>query len=228
MNKKLVLSLWLTAFVPFAHAQEAAMPAAAPTAAPAATTTPPVTPEIAGAPATEAAPAEETAAVEEVASAVTGGVITFQGEITAPTCVVNGGKGGENFEVFLPKVASSELREAGKTAGDTKFNITLSNCGYLGGKVRANFQEGNSVDVRTGRLNLQTVEEGTAAENVQVELANEGGDAISITGEDQTTAYFPIDDNGAASMAYVARYYSTGKVKAGLVRSQVTYVLQYD
>lgn len=223
MNKKLVLSLLLTAIsVPFANAQEAA-----PVAAPTATVAPPAAPEVSAAPTAEPAVAESK--TEEVASAaVSGGVITFQGEITAPTCVVNGGKGGENFEVFLPKVASSELREAGKTAGDTKFNITLSNCGYLGGKVRANFQEGNTVDVRTGRLTLQSVEEGAAAENVQVELANEGGDPISITGDEQKTAYFPIDDNGGANMAYVARYYSTGKAKAGLVRSQVTYVLQYD
>lgn len=223
MNKKLVLSLLLTAIsVPFANAQEAA-----PVAAPAATVAPPVAaPEASAAP--TAAPAAAEPKTEEVASAVTGGVITFQGEITAPTCVVNGGKGGENFEVFLPKVASSDLREAGKTAGDTKFNITLSNCGYLGGKVRANFQEGNTVDVRTGRLTLQSVENGAAAENVQVELANESGDPISITGDDQKTAYFPIDDNGGANMSYVARYYSVGKAKAGLVRSQVTYVLQYD
>lgn len=198
--------------VPFSHAQEA--PAQ------------PATPEVTANPAQEVSEAD--AAPENATNAVSGGVITFQGEITAPTCVVNGGKGGENFEVFLPKVASSELNETGKTAGDTKFNITLSNCGYLGGKVRANFQEGNSVDVRTGRLTLQAVEEGNAAENVQVELANDSGEAISITGDDQKTAYFPIDDNGASSMAYVARYYSTGKAKAGLVRSQVTYVLQYD
>lgn len=201
LNNKFLLSFLLTATaVPFAYAQ--------------------TVPD-----ADQGVPAKVT----EVSNPETsGGVITFLGEITAPTCVVNGGNGGENFEVTLPKVASSDLRELGKTAGATKFNIALSNCGYIGGKVRANFQEGGNVDVRTGRLVLQDVDGGSAAKNVQVELANESGEAINISGSDQTTAYFPIDDNGSSNLSYVARYYATGRSEAGLVRSQVTYVLQYD
>lgn len=222
MKSKIVGSVLVATMmgVPFyANAQTA--PAAAP-AAPA-----PAAP----APKPEAAPAapanndaDDVRPEEKIA---TGGTITFNGEITSPTCVINGGNGGENFAVDLPKVSTADLREAGKTAGDTKFSVTLSGCGYTGGKVRTHFQEGATVDARTGRLKLQDTEGAASAGNVQVELANVEGTAIGI-GEDQSTAYFPIDDAGTAKMDYVARYYATGKSKPGMVRSQVTYVLQYE
>jgi major type 1 subunit fimbrin (pilin) len=170
------------------------------------------------------ADAAKPAVADKVA---TGGTITFKGEITSPTCVINGGNGGENFSVDLPKVSTADLRDTGKTAGETKFNVSLSGCGYTGGKVRTHFQEGASVDARTGRLKLQDTDGANSAANVQVELANADGKAINI-GDDQSTSYFPIDDTGAAKMDYVARYYATGKAKAGMVRSQVTYVLQYE
>jgi major type 1 subunit fimbrin (pilin) len=155
------------------------------------------------------------------------GTITFSGEITSPTCIVNSGMNGENFDVEMPKVSTADLRSAGQIAGDTKFSIGLSSCGYAGGKVRAYFQNGATVDARTGRLKLQEHGNGVSASNVQVELANADGAPISV-GEDQTTAYFPIDDAGSAKMDYVARYYATGKTRAGTVHSQVTYVLQYE
>jgi major type 1 subunit fimbrin (pilin) len=230
LKKKLIWTLLLVvaAGVPLSsHAQVAPVAPTAPAKpAPATPVAKPATP--AAAPVNEDAPAPEAnpdvAQEEKIA---TGGTITFKGEITSPTCIINGGNGGENFEVDLPKVSTADLREAGKTAGDTKFNVSLSGCGYTGGKVRTYFQDGATVDARSGRLKLQDTEGGTSAANVQVELANAEGTAISV-GEDQSTAYFPIDEAGAANMEYVARYHATGKSKAGMVRSQVTYVLQYE
>lgn len=216
LQKKFLWAVLLVAVVgvPFSsHAQVAPEGAEAPAAA-----------EAAPAAGEAVADAADALAEEKIA---TGGTITFKGEITSPTCIINGGNGGENFEVGMPKVSTAALREAGNTAGDTKFNVTLSGCGYTGGKVRAHFEEGATVDVRTGRLKLQEGDDDASAANVQVELGNADGTAISV-GEDQATAYFPIDDAGAANLEYVARYYATGKSKAGMVRSQVTYVLQYE
>lgn len=175
----------------------------------------------------EAPAAPEAPPVEEAMPAA-GGTITFAGEITSPTCLINGGNGGENFEVALPKVAANALRETGAVAGNTTFNINLSNCGYTGGKVRAAFQEGGQVDPRSGRLNLQNVEGADVAKNVQIELANAEDDKGIVIGEEQATNYFPISEEGSATLNYVARYYATGRAAAGQVRSQVTYVLQYE
>jgi len=162
---------------------------------------------------------------EEIA---TGGTIRFTGMVTSPTCVINGGNGAESFNVDLPVVTSSQFASTGKTAGDTVFKISLSGCGDAGTRVRANFQKGVMVDSASGRLNIDR-SANNAAGNIQIELASRNNDAPVIVGTDQqTTSYFPIDKNGNADLVYVARYYATGKIKAGRVNTQVTYVLQYQ
>lgn len=158
----------------------------------------------------------------------TGGAIRFTGMVTSPTCVINGGNGAENFNVDLPVVMSSQFASTGKTAGDTVFKISLSGCGGAGTRVRANFQQGMMVDSASGRLNIDRTAN-NAAGNIQVELASRDSDVPVIVGTDQqSTSYFPIDKNGNADLVYVARYYATGKIKAGRVNTQVTYVLQYQ
>ncbi len=161
-------------------------------------------------------------------AAVSGGVIRFNGMVSSPTCVINGGNGGENFVVNLPTVSTGHFTAAGKTAGDTEFKISLTGCGAPGTKVRVNFQSGIMVDGSSGRLNVNDGN-ANAAQNVQIELAGRDNNAPVVIGSDQKAArYFPVDENGHVEMVYVARYYATGKVAPGHVNSHVTYVLQYQ
>lgn len=167
----------------------------------------------------DAAPAER--------DVVSGGMIRFTGMISSPTCVINGGNGGENFVVNLPTVPANRFGAKGKTAGETRFNITLSGCGEPGTRIRANFQKGVMVDTSNGRLNIDASNT-RAAKNIQIELASSNDAPVVIGVDQQTTSYFPVDKNGNVEMVYLARYYATGKVTPGHVTSQVTYVLEYQ
>lgn len=158
---------------------------------------------------------------------VAGGVVRFHGVIASPTCVINGGNGGEHFMVNLPTVSASHFAARGATAGQTRFTITLSGCGGAGTHVRANFHKDAMVDAASGRL-LVNQHDAHAAKNIQVELAGADGAPVVIGGSQQATGYFPIDRHGNAELVYLVRYYATGKVTPGQVDSQVTYVLEYQ
>ncbi|HDR9585873.1 TPA: type 1 fimbrial protein [Burkholderia stabilis] len=57
------------------------------------------------------------------------GTITFTGAVTAQTFTINGnGTGSKDFTVALPSVSTSALPAAGRVAGQTPFNITLTKC----------------------------------------------------------------------------------------------------
>ncbi|MGG4686905.1 fimbrial protein [Providencia stuartii] len=147
------------------------------------------------------------------------GTITFNGEITATTCDVTTGNGGD-FTVTLPTVSTTALSSAGATAGNTSFTIELANCSVSGVDVAANFESLTSGDAVTGNL-IPT----TAPANVQIGLADQAGNAAKVNGVPAGSQ--PIV-NGAATLAYQAFYYAKDVVTApGAVTAQVNYTLTY-
>ncbi len=158
------------------------------------------------------------------------GTITFNGNITAQTCTINGngnGPGVTNFTVQLPTVSAATLNSAG-VAGQTAFNIALTNCTPDSGNVHTFFEAGPTTDASTGNLILDA---GGAAQNVQIRLLN-GGTAntpikAGFTNAAQNSNSVPLT-NGAATLWYYAQYYATGVATAGTANSSVMYSIAYE
>lgn len=164
------------------------------------------------------------------------GSVTFNGKVVNQTCTVITGK--QNQTVTLPTVQLSSLNATGTTAGETPFTISLTNCNTkkTSGvtQVKAFFLP-NATDVDENTHNLINKANGSAANNVQIQLLNKNLTVIKV-GEnvtDQNVNGTDIDDTGkndgtvTAELKYFARYYATNAVTAGEVTSKVEYNIVY-
>ncbi|WP_432261182.1 fimbrial protein [Cupriavidus sp. TMH.W2] len=156
------------------------------------------------------------------------GQITFKGQITAQTCTINGnGTGGKNFTVTLPTVSASTLANAGDTAGQTGFQIALTNCTPNTGNVHTFFEAGPTTDTTTGNL----IVDAGGATNVQIRLLNGGANPAPIkagfTDASQGSNSVAIT-GGSATLPYYAQYYATGAATAGAANSTVMYSIAYQ
>ena len=166
-----------------------------------------------------------TALVSQFASANGDGTITFNGNITAQTCTINGnGSGAKDFLVTLPPVSVTTLANAGQTAGRTRFTIALTNCTPDSGNAHTYFEPGITTDAATGYLKLDA----GGATNVQIGLLN--GDLTEIKAgfpdSAQNSKPAPISA-GSATLPYFAQYVSTGTATAGAANSSVMYTIIY-
>ncbi|PZX34075.1 major type 1 subunit fimbrin (pilin) [Cupriavidus phytorum] len=156
------------------------------------------------------------------------GTITFNGNITAQTCKINGnGTNSNNFQVQLPTVSTSILKSLGDVAGQTPFNISLTECTPDTGNVHTFFEAGPTTDATTGNL----IVEAGGAQNVQIRLLN-GGTAntpikAGYTDQAQNSNAVALT-NGAATLSYYAQYYATGQATAGAANSSVMYSIAYE
>lgn len=154
-------------------------------------------------------------------NAASDGTIDFSGNIASQTCTVK--VNGSDAPVVLPTVASSLLKTAGQTAGDTRFTIDLSNCSTQTGDVFAYFEQGTGVNA-DGRLSNT----GTAT-NVDLQLLDSGNNALNVGSTDQMTAPLKAKlSSGAATLTYIAQYYATAAATSGTVNSRVTYSISYN
>ncbi|MDH0303431.1 MULTISPECIES: fimbrial protein [unclassified Pseudomonas] len=150
------------------------------------------------------------------------GLISFNGSVAGPTCVINGGN--NDLLVNLPQVSTYDLRQAGQTAGEQSFSLVLSQCSHVG-QVSTYFEPGPTVNPE-GRL---TVDGGSgAAGNVDVQLLNSARAPMNLAGARGNQNSQRIDIvNGNAILNYTARYFSLGSTTPGLVSTNVRYSLEY-
>jgi major type 1 subunit fimbrin (pilin) len=148
------------------------------------------------------------------------GTITFTGQIVATTCVINAGT--SNFSVTLPTVSTGAF--TANVAGATPFQIALTGCTGTGTSVHAYF-EGPGVNV-SGRL----ANTGSAT-GVEVQLLDNNTGSAQVINAAQGDGFQNSQSvslqSGAATLNYVARYYSTAPA-AGSVQSQVAYTIVYN
>ncbi|AQV98722.1 fimbrial protein [Cupriavidus necator] len=158
------------------------------------------------------------------------GTITFNGMIIAQTCTINGnGSGSKDFTVTLPAVSASTLGTAGNTAGQTPFQIALTNCTPNTGNVHTFFEAGPTTDTTTGNLIL-AAGAGNAT-NVQIRLLNGGAGNTPIKAgfadASQNSSSVAIT-SGSATLPYYAQYYATGAATAGIATTTVMYSVAYQ
>jgi len=178
-----------------------------------------------------------TGVTAQAASTDSSGTITFNGELTATTCKVNvNGSGNSDGDVTLPTLETSTMPAQAATAGDTHFNMALTECKLANDmtEVSAFFQYGSTVNTN-GRLTNQST--ATEKSNVTLELLDANSTTLNViaVGDDSQKANasykeVTLDANGvgSASLDYVVRYYAEdAAATAGKVSSSVVYALQY-
>lgn len=152
------------------------------------------------------------------------GAINSDGSIKGDTCTIAvNGIQAPAATVTLQTLPKNMLDAAGKTAGQTPFKISLTECTSKN-SVAAFFKQDGFVDDTTGLLNNT----GTAA-NVHLWLVDaNNGNAIRAGDDIQKTASthyaMPL---GAAELLYAVRYYAIGVAGGGTVRGSITYELHY-
>jgi major type 1 subunit fimbrin (pilin) len=154
----------------------------------------------------------------------TTGNISFNGALTADTCIVTNGTAG-NITVTLPTLPAATLGTSGTTAGATPFQIVLTGCPTLI-PVRSLFSAG-SAGITTDRLNNTG-----SATKVQIQLLNSASTVMTLS---QTTAAtqgdLPVvtDATGAATLKYTAQYVANGgSSTAGSVTSNAVYTIVFN
>jgi major type 1 subunit fimbrin (pilin) len=157
------------------------------------------------------------------------GTITINGRVTATTCVINGGGGG-NETVTLPDTTVTPLGASGDTTGDTSFSIALTDCPGADTSV-ITYWSGSNINGTDGHLNNLG-----SAGNVEVQLLD-GDDSTALDlsqssgNQGVTSVSIPATGNpnaGAATLTYYARYYATGAASPGTVNTSVDYTLVYN
>ena len=154
------------------------------------------------------------------------GTIEFTGMVTALTCTINGGSGGENFTVPLPPVSTSSLAAVGSSAGRTPFAITLTDCTPDNGQVATFFEPGATVDPNTNQLMVDA----GGATNVQLRLLNSDYSKILAGAAMGTQNSVPVSiDGGNATLNYFVEYAQEGASGAtpGAANSRIQYTLVY-
>ncbi|MBJ9965612.1 MULTISPECIES: fimbrial protein [Pseudomonadota] len=172
------------------------------------------------------------------------GTITFNGKISAASCVIDGtsGASGTNgaITVAMGTVSTQALQAANSTAGQTPFALKLSGANCTNGQTAAMWVETAStaaLDTTTNNLKNQAV----GGSNVQVQLLNGntnqqiklGQPAVVTTGATVLSNNQPAATiaGNTATLKYIAQYVNTGaagSVTAGNVQTALTYSMQYN
>ncbi len=156
------------------------------------------------------------------------GKIDFNGELKAETCkvAVNGASGANGTTVTLPTISTASLTTAGQVAGQTGFNIELSDCSAAIKTAAAFFESGGSVDPASG--NLKNVS--GSATKVQLQLVDAtNGQAIKAGNTAQVTSTSRVDvANTSAILPYAVQYFAQAATTPGTVVSSVTYSINYQ
>lgn len=160
------------------------------------------------------------------AFAASDNTITFKGEVTDQTCNVTVNGNSASPLVLLPTVAANTLKTAAATAGQTTFDISVTDCPaalegksisthFAGNNVSSNGNLGNIADAPAKNVELQILDTANAVINLSSEYTADG-DLSLEEGEDQSTA------------TYSAQYYATAAATAGEVEGTMQYAVIYD
>lgn len=165
----------------------------------------------------------------QVAVATNAGTVTITGEVIQTTCQIK--SGDENKTVTLPKVPTTALSSAGDTAGTTPFTLTITKCSAGDSVEQAGISwDVNSTNVNTNTGNLTNIATGgTPAENVEVQLLEADGSAITIGGTNDIdyTALKKTAETDETVFKFFAQYHATAQSTAGEVKAIAPFSVVY-
>ena len=158
------------------------------------------------------------------------GTINITGNVIAQSCLVDGNAAGtsDTKTVTLSNVLTSDFGSSiGSVAAPTQFSIAITGCNAALSTVQA-FFTGGDIDTTSGNL----LNKAASGSNVEVQLLNASGTAISLKGANATAQNSQSANlvNGAATLNYTAQYITsvTGVPTAGGVTTAVNFTLIYQ
>lgn len=162
------------------------------------------------------------------------GQVTFNGELTASTCLI--ASGDEDKTVTLPTISTSAFSAMGDVAGSKMFTIGVTGCASDISRVAAHWETSNMNPATGNARNLSTGDASAtppkaAAANVDVQLLDADGTTAVRLGS--TGAMVPVTGTGAARgvvLNYGGQYYANSNTMptAGLVRAVARFTLAYN
>jgi major type 1 subunit fimbrin (pilin) len=164
------------------------------------------------------------------------GTITFQGNVTASTCVVAGAaQTGQTHSraatIMLPTLPASAFDGGTNVTGTTNFDILLTGCQATASQqnVRTLFTTPNTIT--NGVIVAGAIGSDTAASNVGIILQTEAGTTIDVNGgANQDPGVALPSATGDVSMKYQVSYsvVEVGQpVTAGSVFNTLNYEVSY-
>ncbi|PWW07088.1 fimbrial protein [Mangrovibacter plantisponsor] len=160
------------------------------------------------------------------AFAASDNTITFKGEVADETCTVTVNGNASSPLVLLPTVSTSDLSQAADTAGQTTFDIAVTDCpAALDGKNISTRFAGNNVSTNGNLGNIAD----DAAANVEVQILDTANAAIDLTSEFTADGDLSLaSGESEATATYTAQYYATAASTAGAVEGTMQYAVIYD
>ena len=151
-----------------------------------------------------------------------GGQITFTGVVNEKTCTID--TASSNLTVLLPNVTTADFAGANSTANSTvHFSIKATGCDADLTEAGVLFGLNQNVDMTTGNLK-NTLQDGT---NAQVRLFSKSGNTINLANFADNIEYTAASNNEVA-MDFTAQYYTVDAIPtAGLLKTNIEYVVQY-
>lgn len=167
------------------------------------------------------------AATATSAALASDGTINFNGELVSETCKISvNGTGASGTVVTLPTLSTSVLAATGQTAGQTRFNIQLSECSAALKTAAAYFESGVTVETNG---NLRNSGDAT---KVQLQLVDANNGRVIKAGDTaQVTSTSRIDIDPAsftAELPYAVQYFAEAATTPGTVVGSVTYSINYQ
>lgn len=160
------------------------------------------------------------------AFAASDNTITFKGEVADETCSVTVNGNASSPLVLLPTVSTSDLAAAADTAGQTTFDIAVTDCpAALDGKTISTRFAGNNVSTNGNLGNIAS----DAAANVEVQILDTANTVIDLTSEFTADGDLSLaSGESEASATYTAQYYATAASTAGEVEGTMQYAVVYE
>ncbi|WP_058910577.1 fimbrial protein [Entomohabitans teleogrylli] len=164
------------------------------------------------------------------------GTITFNGSITASTCVVAGAaQTGQTHStaaiIRLPTLPASTFDNGANVAGTTNFEILLTGCLATTTlqNVRTLFTTPDQVS--NGVIVAGSNGSDSAAGNIGIKLQTEGGNTLDVNGGPNQDPGYPLPSvSGDVKMKYQVSYSvvnSSAPVTAGVVYNTINYEISY-
>lgn len=164
------------------------------------------------------------AADPKTTTIVNGGTVHFTGEIVNASCAVSTESANQTVE--LGQYRSSRLAKSGDKTSPVPFQIKLVDCDTSVATTAAIAFSGRTTTSNTNLLAVNAAQNGSAAQNVGIEIADHMSQALKLDGVGYSTAKTLINGNNA--LDFTARYVATGTATVGEANASTTFVIKYE
>lgn len=155
---------------------------------------------------------------------VNGGTVHFTGEIVNAACAVSTESANQTVE--LGQYRAARLAKTGDKTPAVPFQIKLIDCDPTVAATAAVAFSGKAEATDPNLLAVTATGNGTAAQNVGIEISDNLAKVLKIDGATFSTAKTLVQGNN--KLDFTARYVATGVATVGEANASATFVVKYE